>query len=159
MGGTSMATPVMTGVAALWLQANPNLTPAQIREIAVSTAAADSYVTSGTTAASPVQWGAGKLNALEGLKMALSLASVEDILADGNDNIIITSLGGNIFDIFGASESSMNISLISMSGALVLNTVSNGDRYTLDASSVQPGIYVLTVGGANSTLSRKVVIR
>lgn len=159
MGGTSMATPVMTGVAALWLQANPDLTPAQIREIAMTTAVTDSYVTSGTTAASPVQWGAGKLDALEGLKKALSLSSVEDILANGIDNIIITSLDGNIFDIFGASEPSMNISLTSMSGALVMNAVSNGDRYTLDASSVQPGIYVLTVGGVNSTLSRKVVIR
>lgn len=159
MGGTSMATPVMTGVAALWLQANPNLTPAQIREIAVQTAVTDSYVTSGKTAASPVQWGAGKLDALEGLKMALSLASVDDILADGNDNIIITSLAGNVFDIFGASEPSMNIYLTSMSGVRVLNAVSNGDRYTLDASSVQPGIYVLTVGGTHSTISRKVVIR
>lgn len=159
MGGTSMATPVMTGVAALWLQANPNLTPEQIREIAMTTAVTDSYVTSGTTAASPVQWGAGKLDALEGLKMALSLASVDDILADGNDNIIITSLDGNIFDIFGASEPSMSISLTSMAGARVMNAVSNGDRYTLNASSVQPGIYVLTVGGVHSTISQKVVIR
>lgn len=33
MNGTSMATPVVTGIIALWLQANPDLTPADIVRI------------------------------------------------------------------------------------------------------------------------------
>lgn len=38
MGGTSMASPHAAGIFALWLQADPTLTPAEIREIAVQTA-------------------------------------------------------------------------------------------------------------------------
>jgi serine protease AprX len=38
LSGTSMATPVMAGVIADMIQANPNLTPAQVKEIAMKTA-------------------------------------------------------------------------------------------------------------------------
>ncbi|MCM1317238.1 MAG: S8 family serine peptidase [Bacteroides sp.] len=37
-GGTSMSSPFVAGVAALWLEADPTLTPADIAEIAVNTA-------------------------------------------------------------------------------------------------------------------------
>ena len=38
MKGTSQASPYMAGVAALWLEANPNLTHEEIKEIATKTA-------------------------------------------------------------------------------------------------------------------------
>ena len=56
--GTSMATPVVAGAIALWLEANPNLTYKDVVRIIKETAVKDNYVTS---TGDPVQWGAGKL--------------------------------------------------------------------------------------------------
>jgi len=64
--GTSMATPNAAGIIALWMQANPNLTLNQVREVIKATADNDKY-----TAASPIRFGLGKINALAGLKYIL----------------------------------------------------------------------------------------
>lgn len=79
MQGTSMSSPFAAGVFALWLEANPTLDVNAIRDIAKRTAMTDRY----TQAGDPVQWGAGKLDAYEGLKLALNYtSSVNDVLAD-----------------------------------------------------------------------------
>ena len=60
--GTSFATPMVTGSAALVLQSNPNLTPLQIRSALMNTASAANLVTSdGSGQASVSEVGAGLL--------------------------------------------------------------------------------------------------
>ncbi|HVN05787.1 MAG TPA: S8 family serine peptidase [Bryobacteraceae bacterium] len=60
--GTSFATPMVTGSAALVKQAHPNLTPAQVKSALVNTASASSLTTSDTSAqASISEVGAGLL--------------------------------------------------------------------------------------------------
>ena len=73
MKGTSQASPYMAGVAALWLEANPNLTHEEIKEIARKTANNDSYCEEGNYFADQgKQAGAGKINALAGLEYILN---------------------------------------------------------------------------------------
>lgn len=60
LAGTSMATPHVTGIAALAWQSNPNLTGAQMRERIKRTASAP---TDGSTSPNTT-WGYGKVNAL-----------------------------------------------------------------------------------------------
>ena len=69
MSGTSMATPCVAGITALWLQADPTLTPSTIKTIMKNTAIHDSY-TDGTNA---YKFGSGKIDALEGLAMILQV--------------------------------------------------------------------------------------
>lgn len=61
MQGTSMATPFMTGVVALWLQDNPTLTYGQVIAIAHATALQDSY-TGNIPATGSNLYGWGKVN-------------------------------------------------------------------------------------------------
>lgn len=66
MPGTSMASPMVTGILALWLEAYPHLTPTQAKQLLKDNAWTDSH-----TGTIPVNgnntWGWGKIDAHEGL--------------------------------------------------------------------------------------------
>lgn len=65
--GTSMASPFVTGSVALWLQANPNLTVDDIREVIKATSRKDEH----TGDESGNLWGAGKIDTYAGLKYVI----------------------------------------------------------------------------------------
>lgn len=62
MSGTSMACPTVAGIIALWLQADPTLTLADVKEILANSCDNDEF-----TAKNPIRWGYGKINAMKGL--------------------------------------------------------------------------------------------
>lgn len=84
ISGTSMSSPVVTGVIALILEANPYLMPWQIKDIIKETARTDNY-TGVIPAGGSLQWGSGKLNAYAAIKLALNTVSVAQI--DGQFSI------------------------------------------------------------------------
>jgi serine protease AprX len=63
MSGTSMATPHVAGIIALMLEANPNLTPAQVKDIVEKTA-------TNMTGREPWEVGAGHINAYDAVASA-----------------------------------------------------------------------------------------
>ena len=80
MEGTSMATPVVTGIVAAWLQAYPRLTPEQVLEVIRLTARRDSF-TGEIPAGGSNRWGHGKIDAMNGLFEVLRLAELDGISA------------------------------------------------------------------------------
>lgn len=79
MRGTSMSSPLAAGVYALWLEADPDLTRAQLTEIAVKTANRN------FSDIDDPRWGAGALDAYAGLDEVIHRLSVSDITVDGYD--------------------------------------------------------------------------
>ena len=63
LSGTSMATPAVAGIIALWLQADPQLTLADVKDILANSCDNDEF-----TAKNPIRWGYGKINAMKGLE-------------------------------------------------------------------------------------------
>lgn len=85
MKGTSQASPYMAGVAALWLEANPNLTHEEIKEIATKTANNDYLCEEGNYFHDQgKQAGAGKVNALAGIEYIINENSV---VLDENEGV------------------------------------------------------------------------
>lgn len=81
MSGTSMSCPAVTGIIALWLQADPTLTAPDIREIFKQTADYDEFCK-----AEPARVGAGKINALRGLQYILSASGIKTVDTGSNSH-------------------------------------------------------------------------
>lgn len=70
MQGTSMAAPFVTGMVAAWLQAYPELSPEDLREVVAATARLDDF-TGDATQAESQGFGYGKIDAMAGLQDCL----------------------------------------------------------------------------------------
>lgn len=139
--GTSMASPVVAGAIALWLEANPNLTTAEAIDIINQTATRDEAVLN--SQADPVQWGAGKFNAYEGLKEVIRRTAIDGTQTD--PRLLVRQEGNRIFNIFLGGATSLQTTLYDIAGRPIAAFTATGDETTLDASSLTAGIYILHV--------------
>lgn len=151
MSGTSQASPAMAGMAALWLQANPNLTPAEIKEIINET----SRPTTNMTA----QCGAGKADALEGLKKSLELSGVKGITESNNPSpISIINRNGEIA-IENLLGEKFKVSIYDLTGCLISTMQSDGERITIDNNHLNSrGVYVIKIDTSNGTITKRFLI-
>lgn len=81
MGGTSQASPAVAGAVALWLQADPTLTVAQIKDIIAQSCHKDEFVE-----VSPERFGYGKIDVKRGLELVLERKStgIRELADDEN---------------------------------------------------------------------------
>lgn len=148
--GTSMSTPLVAGAIALWLEADPTLTINDVKDIIAKTSKSDEYVKKGN----PARWGAGKFDALAGLKEVISRASVNDITVDGhNDRLILTPKGGNVFNVFVGDSSTLKIAVNALNGSTVFSQTFGGNEADIDLSNLTKGIYVITANGHSKKIT------
>ena len=89
--GTSMAAPTVAGTVALWLEANPKLTPAEVKDIVCRSARTDTF-----TEAKPEQFGHGKIDAKRGLELVLNAGTGIREISEGQ-----LSENGTMYDLQG----------------------------------------------------------
>ncbi|KAB7788983.1 S8 family serine peptidase [Bifidobacterium leontopitheci] len=81
MSGTSMATPLTSGVAALTFEAHPGWTPEQVKAAVMNTADHDVTISKNGTAMSPIRVGTGRIDALNAVNNPVTVADKDDTTA------------------------------------------------------------------------------
>lgn len=128
--GTSMSSPLVAGVAALMLQANPSLTPAEVKEILVATAN-----TSFDDIDNP-RWGAGCVDAQAALARAVASSGAGSVLGSSTNTLITRE--GDIIHVTIPGDSSPLLRLYTVDGRQVASGYGS-----LSLAGLPRSIYIL----------------
>ena len=126
MSGTSQAAPCVAGITALWLQANPTLSPDKVKTVMKETAITDTY-TSGTYAS---HFGNGKIDALAGVKYILDNTTITPIVRASATKV-------NFTDAYATKEYSQKVTIrgLYLQEGITLS-LSGSDAFTIDQTSI-----------------------
>lgn len=138
LSGTSMSSPMVAGVAALILDANPYLSARQVKEIIMETARQDN-ITGVIPDEGSIKWGAGRVNAYAAVQLALQTIGLE---AKENEldwsifpNPVINELHFTLIE-----ELPDKIEIINSNGQIFWKPIANGKLYV---SELTPGNYFI----------------
>lgn len=124
--GSSMASPHVAGIIALWLQANPDLTYDDVRSLIRETSYNDEYTTNPDLIPSRnvIQAGAGKIDALAGLEKLTNTSGIKTVDADSPRKATPATmyrLNGNCYNVLGQRVSKNTKGIIIYKGKLYVN--------------------------------------
>lgn len=154
ISGTSMSSPMVAGVAALILDANPYLMPYQIKSIIQQTARMDSY-TGLIPAAGDLQWGYGKVHAYEAVKLALNTVSLPENESKWTLNVYPNPSTGLIL-VEGNLIGNEKYTLHSSDGKIISSGKISSNQ--LDFTNLSTGFYILKISGDNGAFVVRILI-
>ena len=160
MQGTSMATPMTTGIIALMLQANSKLGPERVKQLLQDNARTDIFTGVIPPSGSNI-WGWGKIDAQKSVQAAFNVEGVASpdysgILVYPNPAHEYVYLKNSNQAAFPAVISVRNISGVTVKEELYYWNA--GESYKLDLSGLSDGMYVVTLSGGNLQASIKLQV-
>ncbi len=156
MQGTSMASPFVAGVIALWLENARWMDPEQVKDVLSKTCTTDDKV--GTN---PNEVGYGKIDALAGLIETFNFSSLEEIEASDAQLICYPNpVVDQLKLFFPKTDKNVTISIWNASGQLVetrqIDKVANLQEETINFSAMPSGLYFVRVAGSKTNETFKI---
>jgi len=151
--GTSMSSPCVAGIVALILDANPALTPPQVKSILKTTARLDNH-TGAITAPGDTRWGMGKVNAYKAVIAALNTVSVEELESDNWLVVYPNPTSGAFQLLLPGNALATEASVIASDGKRTVKSLQNN---SMDCSGFAPGTYFVEVSLNGKTVRTKFI--
>lgn len=153
--GTSMATPIASGIIALWLEAKPDLTRDQVIEIINKTSKTDTF-----TENNPNRAGAGKIDAYEGLKYIFTNMSDIDLIYSDEyrQKVILRHIDENKIQlVVNYTNAHGSVKIYKINGEQMLHQ--NIDSNIIDIEhTLSPGIYIIKVSTDRGNSQLKLLV-
>lgn len=147
--GTSMSAPMVAGIVALVLEANPFATPQELQDLMAATALTDVYTSSSPT---PSIWGPGKIDA-HALLQHYAPSSLDEL----NFEKLKFFPNPTMDDITLDSNEPFNVKITDLVGRQVLLTKNSPVGISL--RSLEEGIYIVSVFEGQQLLTAQKVIK
>ena len=157
LSGTSMSAPFVSGVSALVLQANPYLTPAQVKEVLTSTAYQDNY----TEQYGIDRFGYGKVDAYHAVRLALTMTGVEEHTGNLETRYTLfpNPASQQCFITATTENAQTPCQLYDLSGRVVRSETLSPGVNTLSLAGLPAGCYILRVSDANQIVTKKLIVQ
>ena len=152
-----MSSPFVAGVVALILQANPYLSPAQVKQVLIETAYWDSYA----EAAGHDRFGAGKVDAYAAVLKALDMVGVQPYtVTEDKFEIFPNPAADNVWlQIAMENESQAGVAIFDLSGKMIHRTALTSGVHKLSVSQYPSGCYFVKFTTSKGTITKKMIKR
>ncbi len=158
--GTSASSPAAAGIVALMLEANPSLTPKNVKDIIAETAIEDNYTGTIPVGGNNI-WGNGKINAYAAVKKARQTNSVYKFSGQKLDCLLYPnpSNGNFSLDFTGDKTETLKIEIVNITGAVVASfdwKVDKGlNHHNINTGNLSKGVYIVKISSTNGSCSIK----
>ena len=157
--GTSMSTPAVGGAIALWLQANPRLTPQDIMDVFSRTCRRVDESLDYPN----IYYGYGQIDVYKGLLDVLNLTGIEGISQNQPKGVEILPVGnGKVKIVFGEYKHGLcNVQIYSLAGVKLFAEKYNMEdgSITIDVQDLPQGIYAIQVNGPTAEMTGSTLVR